>query len=79
MANNNGNVVANTCFSGGLFLLSILCFVLFLGLKLAEIGVVASWSWWWVTAPLWIYFSFVILVAMFIIFIVVAAAIFCKD
>jgi hypothetical protein len=28
-------------------------FVVFLVLKLAEIGVVATWSWWWVTAPLW--------------------------
>lgn len=29
-------------------------FIVFLVLKLAEIGVVASWSWWWVTSPLWI-------------------------
>jgi hypothetical protein len=28
--------------------------VLFLILKLAEIGQVANWSWWWVTSPLWI-------------------------
>ena len=31
-----------------------LVFVVFLALKLAEIGVVATWSWWWVTSPLWI-------------------------
>lgn len=30
-----------------------LTFIVFLVLKLAEIGVVAHWSWWWVTAPLW--------------------------
>jgi hypothetical protein len=30
-----------------------LVFLVFLVLKLAEIGVVAKWSWWWVTAPLW--------------------------
>ena len=30
-----------------------LLFILFLGLKLAGIGQVAKWSWWWVTAPLW--------------------------
>jgi len=30
-----------------------LLFILFLGLKLAGIGQVANWSWWWVTAPLW--------------------------
>lgn len=35
-----------------------LVFVVFLVLKLAEIGVVATWSWWWVTSPLWIPFAF---------------------
>jgi hypothetical protein len=30
---------------------SMYLFLLFLGLKLAEI---IDWSWWWVTAPLWI-------------------------
>ena len=30
-----------------------LLFLLFLGLKLAGVGQVATWSWWWVTAPLW--------------------------
>ena len=29
-------------------------FVLFVGLKLAEVGPVAVWSWWWVSAPLWV-------------------------
>ncbi|MCL2131279.1 MAG: hypothetical protein FWH36_02300 [Lentimicrobiaceae bacterium] len=28
-------------------------FIVFLVFKLAEIGVVAKWSWWWVFAPLW--------------------------
>lgn len=31
-----------------------LIFIVFLFLKLAEIGQVADWSWWWVTSPLWI-------------------------
>lgn len=31
-----------------------LLFLLFLGLKLGEVGQVADWSWWWVTSPLWI-------------------------
>ena len=31
-----------------------LIFVVFLALKLAGIGQVATWSWWWVTSPLWI-------------------------
>lgn len=29
-------------------------FVLFLGLKLGEVGKVAQWSWWWVFAPFYI-------------------------
>jgi hypothetical protein len=29
-------------------------FLIFLTLKLAEVGVVATWSWWWVFSPLWI-------------------------
>ena len=38
--------------NGGLGLFGAV-FVLFLGLKLAGIGPVARWSWWWVTSPLW--------------------------
>lgn len=34
--------------------LSALVFIVFLALKLAEVGQVATWSWWWVTSPLWI-------------------------
>jgi small Trp-rich protein len=29
-------------------------FIVLLFLKLAEIGPVADWSWWWITSPLWI-------------------------
>ena len=29
-------------------------FIVFLILKLAGIGQVATWSWWWVCSPLWI-------------------------
>jgi len=46
MSNSNSNN-AGIGFTG-------IIFVVFLALKLAEIGVVATWSWWWVTAPLWI-------------------------
>ena len=35
--------------SGGIGILGML-FILFVGLKL---GGVITWSWWWVTAPLW--------------------------
>jgi hypothetical protein len=39
--------------SSGMGLGTVL-FLIFLTLKLAEIGQVANWSWWWVTSPLWI-------------------------
>lgn len=38
--------------SGGLTIWSLLAVVL-IGLKLACVGVVATWSWWWVLAPFW--------------------------
>lgn len=38
--------------------LGTILFIIFLVLKLAEIGTVATWSWWWVTAPLWIPLAF---------------------
>lgn len=47
-------------------------FLVFLTLKLAEIGVVANWSWWWVTAPLWMPLALVIviLIIWLIVFVV---------
>lgn len=41
---------------------SIVLFLIFLVLKLTA---VISWSWWWVTAPLWIYFLLVLVVVSF--------------
>jgi hypothetical protein len=38
--------------------------VLFIGLKLAGIGVVATWSWWWVLAPLWAPLALVIVIGL---------------
>lgn len=38
--------------------LGTILFIIFLIMKLAEIGTVATWSWWWVTAPLWIPLAF---------------------
>lgn len=49
--------------SNGLGIGSIL-FLIFLTLKLAEIGPVAKWSWWWVTAPLWIPMVLIALIAL---------------
>ena len=42
----------NTVLGGGLTFLQAL-FLVFLVLKLTGKTVVATWSWWWVTAPLW--------------------------
>lgn len=44
-------------------------FLIFLTLKLAGISVVATWSWWWVTAPLWGSFAIAFLTS-FITFII---------
>jgi len=38
--------------TGGLGIGTVL-FLIFLTLKLAEVGPVANWSWWWVTFPLY--------------------------
>ena len=47
-------------------------FIVFLILKLAEVGVVANWSWLWVTSPLWIPIALIlaifILISPFLIF-----------
>lgn len=49
--------------SGGLGIGGVL-FLIFVTLKLAQLGVVADWSWWWVTSPLWITFGLVFVVAL---------------
>lgn len=41
--------------------LPVVVFIVFLTLKLA--GVI-SWSWWWVTSPLWIMAAFTILLTV---------------
>ena len=47
--------------SGG-YGLGVTIFIVFLILKLCKIGQVADWSWWWVTAPLWVPFCLAITV-----------------
>ena len=37
--------------------------LIFVTLKLAGIGAVATWSWWWVLSPFWI--PFIIVTALF--------------
>lgn len=40
--------------SGKIISLPAALFIVFLTLKLCDIGIVAKWSWWWVLSPLWI-------------------------
>jgi hypothetical protein len=47
--------------SSGLGVGTIL-FLIFLTLKLAEIGPVQYWSWWWITSPLWIPLAFIVVI-----------------
>lgn len=59
---------------GPLISLPVLVFGVFLTLKLAEIGQVATWSWWWVTAPLWIPagLAIIFMIGFFCLFIIAA-------
>jgi hypothetical protein len=47
--------------SNGIGLGTVL-FLIFLVLKLAGIGQIATWSWWWVISPLWIPLSIVLVI-----------------
>ena len=48
------------------FPILIILFLIFLTLKLAGVGVVATWSWWAVTSPLWIGAILIILLVAFL-------------
>jgi len=52
--------------------------LIFVTLKLAEIGVVATWSWWWVLSPFWIPLAIVLGIFALVGIGMVAAAIFKK-
>lgn len=54
---------SKTVKSGGIGFCGLLAIV-FITLKLAGIGSVANWSWWWVLSPLWLPFAIVIFVAI---------------
>ena len=61
-------IMGNNKTSGGIGLGTIV-FLIFLIMKLAEIGQVANWSWWWVTSPLWIPLSMVLALSLLIVII----------
>lgn len=73
MSENN----KNTVIGGGLTFLQVL-FLIFLVLKLTGKTVVASWSWWWVTAPLWGGFAIVAVIWIIIMIILGLAALLNK-
>jgi len=58
--------------------LSALVFLIFLVLKLSEIGQVATWSWWWVTSPLWIPLAIIVIIMITIFLIAIVTAMFSK-
>ena len=46
--------------------LGTILFLIFLTLKLGGWGVVATWSWWWVFAPIWIPVAFIFVIAFIV-------------
>ena len=46
--------------------LGTILFLIFLTLKLGGWGVVATWSWWWVTSPIWIPLLIVLILLMIV-------------
>jgi len=57
------NIMAENNNEGG-FGLGVILFLILLVLKLGGWGVVATWSWWWVTSPLWIPLVFIGLITL---------------
>jgi len=58
--------------SGGIGFCGLLAIV-FIALKLAGIGAVANWSWWWVLSPLWIPFAVALVIIVVLLVLVVIA------
>jgi hypothetical protein len=51
--------------------LGTILFLVFFVMKLANVGDVGNWSWWWVTAPLWIPLALVLSVFLIVFLIMV--------
>ena len=58
--------------------LGSLIFITFLVLKLAKIGDVANWSWWWVVSPLWIPIALILIIGIFTFLVVLLVNVFNK-
>jgi len=56
---------SNSSTNGGIGITGCL-FLIFLTLKLAKVGAVATWSWWWVTSPLWLPLAVILPIAALI-------------
>jgi membrane protein implicated in regulation of membrane protease activity len=53
---------------GGVLTFVMALFMMFLFMKLGQIGLVAHWSWWWVYAPVWVsMLAFVVIVIAYAI------------
>ena len=70
---NNNMSETKTVKSGGIGFCGLLTIV-FIALKLAGIGAVATWSWWWVLSPLWIPFALVLVIAILAAICIAASA-----
>jgi len=68
--NLNFNKMTDNNKENGIFSIGMILFLIFLTLKLAGIGQVANWSWWWITSPLWIPLALVIAISLIAILIV---------
>lgn len=67
----------NTVLGTGLTFMQVL-FLVFLVLKLTGKTVVASWSWWWITAPLWGGFALIFVVWVIVLIFIGLTALFNK-
>lgn len=58
--------------------LGTILFLIFLTLKLANLGMVANWSWWWVTSPLWLPVAAVLVILLAAAIVIAISSIFNK-